>query len=71
MNKKQLKSAFADVLLPLGYAGVKDMFFLHIGDVFLIVDLEKSSFGGSYTFAGVTLELREIIRRRTESDLST
>ena len=48
MNKKQFKSVFADLLLPLGYIGVKDMFFRRVGDVFLIVDLQKSNFGGRY-----------------------
>ena len=48
MNFKQLKSVFANVLLPLGYTNVKNMFFRRIGDVFTIVDLQKSDFGGKY-----------------------
>jgi hypothetical protein len=49
MNKKQLKAVIADVLLPLGYTAPRDMFFRRIGDIFLIVDLDKSRFGGSFT----------------------
>jgi hypothetical protein len=49
MNKKQLKAVLANILLPLGYTGTKDMFFHRIGDIFLIVDLFKSPHGGSFT----------------------
>jgi hypothetical protein len=48
MNYKELKEVFARVLLPLGYTATKNMFFRRIGEVFLIVDLQKSNFGGSY-----------------------
>jgi hypothetical protein len=48
VNKKQLKSVLAGVLVPLGYTCVKDTFFRRNGEVFLIVDLEKSPFGGSF-----------------------
>jgi hypothetical protein len=48
MNYEQFKAVFANALLPLGYANVKNTFFRRIGDVFLIVDLQKSDFGGSY-----------------------
>jgi hypothetical protein len=48
MNYKELKSIFARVLLPLGYTAAKNMFFRRIGEVILIVDLQKSTFGGNY-----------------------
>ncbi len=48
MNQKKLKAVFADVLLPLGYTNVKNTFFRRLDDVFTIVDLQKSNFGGRY-----------------------
>jgi hypothetical protein len=49
MNKKQLKSLFTNLLLPIGYTCAGDMFFRRVGEVFLIVDLDKSRFGGTFT----------------------
>jgi hypothetical protein len=48
MNYKEFKAVFASLLLPLGYANVKNMFFRRIGDVFSIVELQKSDWGGNY-----------------------
>jgi len=49
MNKKDLKSVLAELLLPLGYVEARDMFFRQADDVFLTIHLEKSSFGGNFT----------------------
>lgn len=48
MNYKQFKTVFANVLLPLGFTNVKNMFFRRAGDIFAIVDLQKSDWGGDY-----------------------
>lgn len=48
MNKKQLKAVLASVFLPLGYSSVKNMFFRRVGEVFLIVNLDKSPYGESF-----------------------
>lgn len=48
MNYKEFKAIFANLLLLHGYAHVKNMFFRRLGDVFTIVDLQKSDWQGSY-----------------------
>lgn len=48
MNYKQFKSVFSDVLLPLGFTNVKEMYFRKTGQVFGIIDIQKSDWGGTY-----------------------
>lgn len=48
MNKNSMKKLMSRVLLPYGYANVKDMFFRRKGEVFSLVGLDKSSFGGMF-----------------------
>jgi hypothetical protein len=48
MNYKQFKAVVGSVFVARGYTNVKSMFFRRIGEVFTIVDLQKSDFGGRY-----------------------
>jgi len=48
VNYKQFKSVFSNFLSPFGYKSTGNMFFRRTGEVFTIVDLQKSEFGGQY-----------------------
>lgn len=56
-NTKQLKTIIDDVLRPLGFTNKRSAWYRHRQDTILIVDLQKSDFGGQY-YVNLSVVLR-------------
>lgn len=50
MNFTQMKKVFASVLQPLGYQNRKGLFYRKNDDIFIMIELEKVTWGKSYNF---------------------
>lgn len=48
MNQKDFRAIFASILVPEGFTSARNTFYRRLGNVFLIIDLQKSAYGGSY-----------------------